>query len=572
MVSPTVRFLTLSTTIAAAALAQAKPPDAKTPEANPPGYDAAFARYSECSKRLPFRHHTEGRQRLAETRAAIALPLLANDYATAKVFPEESRYTLAALLGRNFDAAEFVPALAAMRAANDKPVDTWLWVNTLRIQTDRAGDAEVIQLAQEGKNVLHRAAAIAAVGASRSANLKAVIVPTCATFPPKSKEADRMALLGAMSGALWDNRARVNDAEYREALTAYIGLLGDDVELTHLAKVQMARHLQWILKGPSLFIDKEAWLELMARGEVKSRGPSHTAVQKPRFFGIETEGERMCYVVDMSDSMCRPIHPDSKPATGPVTGPKVKKKRELMDENDLPWHKIETRWDLAREQLRISLYRLTPDKHFSVVIFGTHAEPLDACKGMIKATKGNVDRVVAELDGIKAKMPDKLTPDEQRDSPDGKLRGKTNLHAGLRKAYGLAGRGFVDTVGYVDPEVLTEGCDTIFLLSDGAPSFDDYEGVDKDYNEGRVVHDQEYGVEAKRTPQIRYPGPYVNAEWLVEDVRRMNAFRRIRLHCIGLGEANMGLLRQLADMGHGEVYAVGDKKKEAARSGGDTQK
>jgi len=49
---------------------------------------------------------------------------------------------------------------------------------------------------------------------------------------------------------------------------------------------------------------------------------------------------------------------------------------------------------------------------------------------------------------------------------------------------------------------------------------------------------------------------------LVGDVKRMNAFRRIRLHCIGLGEANMGLLRRLAEMGHGEVYAVGDKQKQ----------
>ena len=122
------------------------------------------------------------------------------------------------------------------------------------------------------------------------------------------------------------------------------------------------------------------------------------------------------------------------------------------------------------------------------------------------------------------------------------------------------------------PEALTEGCDTIFLLSDGAPSFDDYEAVDKDYGEGKVVVDQEYSAGAPRTPQLRYPGPYVQDEWLVEDVKRMNAFRRIRLHCIGLGEANMDLLRRLADMGHGEVFAVGDKKNAAASDDGGAKK
>jgi hypothetical protein len=531
--------------------------------ANQPGFEQALARYNECKVRVPFVHHTEGRQRLAETRTAQALALLAAEYGTAKTFPDESRYTLASLFGQHFDRAEFVPALTALRTANSKPVDTWLWVQALRIQANHGDEAAVIGIATDSKNALHRAAAIAAIGASRSPNLKAVIVPTCVNFPPKNKEADRMVLLGAMSGALFDNKSRVNDSEYREALTAYIGLLADEVGLSHTAKVQMARHLQWILKAPALFMNPEAWLELLARGEVKTTPkPAHTVVV-PRFFGVETEGERLCYVVDMSDSMCKPIHPSSKPPAVPITGPKVKKKREMMDESDLPWHKINTRWDLAREHLRISLYRLTPDKYFSIVWFGTNADPLESCKGMIKATKGNIDRVIAELDSIQARMPDKLTPDERRDAPDGKLRGQTNLHAGLRKAYGLAGRGFVDSVAYVDPDALTEGCDTIFLLSDGAPSCDDYEGTDKDYGEGRVVHDQEYGVDAPRTPRIRYPGPYRQDHWLVEDVRRMNAFRRIRLHCIGLGEANFDLLRRLADMGNGEMYVFGAPKQES---------
>jgi hypothetical protein len=257
-----------------------------------------------------------------------------------------------------------------------------------------------------------------------------------------------------------------------------------------------------------------------------------------------------------------------------VTGsgaPRVKKKRELMDETDLPWNKIVTRWDLAREQLRISLLRLTADKYFSIVWFGTGSGTLESCKGMIKATRGNVDRVIAELDSIETKMPAKLTAQELVVSPDGQLRGKTNLHAGLRRAFGLAGRGFVETVAYVDPEALTEGCDTIFLLSDGAPSSDDYEATDKDYGEGQVVVDQEYGQAAARTPRLIYPGPYVREDWLVEDLKRMNAFRRIRLHCVGLGEANMSLLRRLADVGRGEVFVFGDKKKDAAKGGG-TQK
>jgi hypothetical protein len=348
-------------------------------------------------------------------------------------------------------------------------------------------------------------------------------------------------------------------------MDAYIGLLGDDVDLSHTAKVQVARHLQWILKGPTLWVTPEPWLELMQRGDVK-KAPSHNTVTTPRFFGVETDGERFCYILDMSSSMCKAISPTSKPAPV-VTGQKpVKKKRELFDETDLPWNKIVNRWDLAREQLRISLYRLTPDKHFSVVWFGTEAGTLDSCKGMLKATKVNIDKVLAELDSIKVGQADEAK------APDGTLRGKTNLHGGLRRAFGLTEKGIVGEFAYVDPQTLIDGCDTMFLLSDGAPSFDDYEMSDKDYGEGNVVVDQEYNKPAPRGSSIQYPGPFVNPEWILADFHRMNAFRRIRLHCVGLGEANMDLLRRLSDAGHGQFFQFGEKKAAAAPAGEPSKK
>ena len=60
-------------------------------EEHPPAYLEALARYNECRKRLPFQHHTEGREKLASTRYGPALAILAQEYATAKTFPEESR-------------------------------------------------------------------------------------------------------------------------------------------------------------------------------------------------------------------------------------------------------------------------------------------------------------------------------------------------------------------------------------------------------------------------------------------------------------------------------------------------
>lgn len=546
------------------------------------GFASALARYQECIKRIPFVHHTEGREKLADTRSLEALPILVADYKKpaggsgpyGELTAEYARYTLAALFGRCFAFPEAVPALDALRTECNKPVDTWLWFHVLRILADNEREADVTNIAVTATNMMHRAAAIAAIGASKKGDLGPVILPNIVQFP--KKEADRYLLLGAMSGAFWDRRAQVNDEKYRDALKAYIGLLGDDVGLPHTAKVQVARHLQWLLKGPALFLNPDQWLALLARGDVSKSAHSGGTAVAPRFFGIETDGERICYIVDMSDSMLKEIEESAKPKNlGPVTGQKPKKKRELLDESDLPWDRIKTRWDLAREQLRISLMRLTPDKYFSVVWFGDTSGTFDSCKGMVKASKANVDRVLAEIDAVKPAKAGEVR-DEQAGTVHTRtgvmmtnekgekvamvLKGYTNMHSGLRRAFSLTDKGEHSLTAYVDAEALTEGCDTIFLLSDGAPTTDDFYKDDKDYGEGNVTSDIEAGTKANRTPRLWYPGPYAQDEWLVEDVRRMNAFRRIRMHCIGLGEANDGLLKRLAEVGHGETFTFGKRK------------
>lgn len=522
-----------------------------TPAQENPGYEAALARYRECMARLPFRHHTEGRQRLARTGRQEALDLLVKDYEKPAVHPEHTRYTLASLFGRHFDAPETAAALRALRERHDGPVDMWLWVGALQVEANRFGAEGVLAIATGDRDATRRAVAIAALGRARSSALSAGVLANCSDFP--RREAERSVLLGAMSGAIHDNRRRLEEQDYRTALRAYIGLLAEDVDLTHTQRLQVARHLQWTLSGPALFDRPEPWLELLDRTDAPRPASTHT-VTAPRFFGIETEGERFCYVVDLSDSMCKEIHPSVRPS-GPTTGPKPAKKPRgvLPDESDLPWHEIRTRFDLARAHLRISLQRLAKDKYFSVVVFGTKAEPLESCRGLVKATPGNIKRVIAELDAIE------IGPPEPKTSPEGTLRGRTNMHAGLRMAFGLSGKGYVGEAAYVDPAALTQGCDTIFLLSDGAPSWDDFDATDKDYGEGQVIVDTEYAEPAPRRQMLVYTGPYVDDPWLVDDFERMNAFRRVVVHCIGIGEAKMSLLRQLAKIGHGEVMAVGQR-------------
>ncbi|MBX3464001.1 MAG: hypothetical protein KF830_12585 [Planctomycetes bacterium] len=547
---PRMRLLVACAALCSPTLCLAAPQAPRTQPGS--SYEDALARYKVTIVRKPFRHHNEGRERLAQTGQPEALAILVADYNKPPAYPEYTKYTIASLIGRHFDRLEDTSPLAALRRANTKPVDTWLWAQALRVEIDRTDDSEALAIAREGKNVYQRAAAIAAVGASRTANVKAAVLPAILDFP--KKEADRNLLVGAITGALWANKRRVNETDYRAALEAYVSLLTPELGLGHTIKVQIARHLQMILDAPAMFVNPEPWLEILQRGDVKQR-PAGTTTSSPSFFGITTDGERFCYVVDMSDSMLKEISPSAKPEVVAETGPRKKKKKGILDESDLPWHLINNRWDLAREQLRISLSRLTPDKHFAIVWFGSKAGTLDSCKGMIKATKANIDRVLQELDSIKPVM----DPDKAR-YPDGKLRGDTNMHAGLKLAFGLAGKGFREENAYVDAEALTEGCDTIFLVSDGKPSCDDFETTDKDYGEGHVVLSHESGALAPRTPMLVYHGPFDQDDWLIEDVRRMNSFRRIRLHAIGIGEANMRLLERLAEIGHGEAFSFGKKQ------------
>ena len=91
---------------------------------------------------------------------------------------------------------------------------------------------------------------------------------------------------------------------------------------------------------------------------------------------------------------------------------------------------------------------------------------------------------------------------------------------------------------------------------------------DKDFGEGTAIIDSEYGAAGQRTPEMIYWGPYHTDDWLVEDIQRMNAFRRIRVHCIGIGEASTGLLKKIAEATHGVAFDVGKGAGDRKAAGG----
>ncbi|MGA0060199.1 MAG: hypothetical protein ACO3RU_11480, partial [Planctomycetota bacterium] len=104
---------------------------------------------------------------------------------------------------------------------------------------------------------------------------------------------------------------------------------------------------------------------------------------------------------------------------------------------------------------------------------------------------------------------------------------------------------------------LVDGADTLFVLTDGAPSTDDYVTKDRpeaDDNAG----DQETGISTQKTEFLWFYGPYARPPFddLVEDVRRLNLLRRAEIHCVGIGEANHDLMKRIADIGLGQAIRV----------------
>ncbi len=147
------------------------------------------------------------------------------------------------------------------------------------------------------------------------------------------------------------------------------------------------------------------------------------------FYGIETRSNRIVFVLDRSYSMRLPV-----PRKGPVSGAK-------RDEGVPGGTKLE----VAKNQLERTIRNLAPDVHLGVVFFGANVKVWQQPPGLLPATPENRKRAI---DWFMALEPE----------------GSTAIFAALAEAlrYAKVGGG----KGATDPA----GADTIFLLSDGAPT------------------------------------------------------------------------------------------------------
>jgi len=143
-----------------------------------------------------------------------------------------------------------------------------------------------------------------------------------------------------------------------------------------------------------------------------------------------------------------------------------------------------TKMEVARHELHQAISPLTEKASFNIVFY--HHEVATWRKAMSRATADTKTAARGFIEG---------TPAD----------GNTNIFDAVEKAFALAGRGSFDK-----PYDVT--VDTIFLMTDGKS------------NRGRIVE----------------------PEAILEEVRRMNSLRRIKIHCIGIGDHDKKFMETLA--------------------------
>lgn len=529
--------------------------------------EEVFAEVKELMLRLPLRYHVQAWEILAKTEDPRGIQELARMYAKPKVPKDQSRYLLASALGEKGGGQDIVETLAEWRGNADESEDAWLWRHALRIEVDETSADVALEIARTAKDVTLRAAAIEALAANKDESLY-TLIPELVKAMPK-KDVDKMMLMGAMATVLTDlgNKKTRVETEWKLMALSLIALL-DDEKFPSAAKLVLARHLAEVLDAERVVLEGNAWRTLIAersreakekkskRRKKKNQEPEYV---RPNFFGVEVTGQRVCYLIDLSDSMAESIPDDWRPDGAPTSGPSGKKRKwkkgEIPTNADIPWYSIDTRFDLAREHLRISLMRLEPDQKFTVIGFGTMADYMDGAEGMVKASPSNIKKVIKALDKIEIGSP-------QGERIHGTLWGDTNMHAGLNLAYATCKKGEVKGAPYIDAEAFASGADTLFILSDGNPSVDDFTVKDTDYGDGTVITDAESGNEAdERTAELNYMGPYSNWKYLLDDVSRMNMLRELEIHVISVGDGDEVALGMLAKIGFGQFKVFGKKDK-----------
>ncbi len=433
-----------------------------------------------------------------------------------------------------FVGVDLTAALRAWRGKDAEEGDAWLWYRSLRREIGAAGPEGAYAVARDAKGVpVLRAAAIRALAAWAEPGIPALVRELAGG--DLGKEPGRGVMLEALADALAAEPGRVGDPEAGTAFEALAPFLREDA-VAPRTRLALARSFARWLDTPRTTFDAAFYRALVDR----RAAPTPTVddgYAPPRFFGVEASGDRVVYVVDESGSMDERLTVDEREDLRAAASEARVGGSPHPATAEIPWDRIRTRRDAAVEFTKASLRGLPETASFAVLLFDDGYTWVGGKPELAPATPRNVEAALKALDRTH-------------------LGGGTNLHGGLRRAFdayvaGPARRS--KSVGEtVEAAELGRGPTTIFLLSDGAPTRDDW------------------GFGGKEPPRGAPPSegvataPFQETRSLVDDVARLNLYRACELHGIGIGEFAPDLLERLAHVGNGKLRRIGSALGEAA--------
>lgn len=521
--------------------------------------DEAMDMYREYISRPSWWKQFMGQAILANSKHPAAIEQLYKDYGKPSGPKEEHRTLLAHLLTVHFRDPEYWTQLQSGGEKYRKGKEhTWLQYRLLRLQC-RNDEAPVHAIARDPKaEPLRRASALEALAAEASVSsldleAMATVDLVMADLPRKEDDAN-MLVESALELMRAYSRHR-NRPRYGDAITAFLDRMGDRrSELRH--KIILSRMLGLIFEVENLGVSPKPWQPILDGKPISevTGTRSDRAGTSADFFGIQSITQRVVYVVDASDSMLEKVIDKEallKPVTGKSSGPAdTRTPEEIALDLALPWDRINTRFDAAIAFLELSLKRLTKHQSFAVVLFGDEATTIRATGQMIPASQKNIKKAIAELLAIK---PGPVV----QNRPNGTLRGKTNLHGGLKLAFELQdGKRRITSATDVDVKAIGNGADTIFVLSDGDPTWDNWpeEDTPDDWDQ---AGDPEAKTNHEMHPTLTFQGPMSYPEWLLVDLERLNTLRKVQIHAVGFGDVQRSFLRRIAKLGDGEALKLG---------------
>lgn len=509
------------------------------------GKDAAdpFAAWRRATA-APLVEKVDAAEDLARIGTAEALEALLVEWARDVKNQDRFRELSAPAIARCFGAVAHAPTLLdALARRLDTPQDPWLLHRLVRVWMLR-GDVDLALDAADlfSTRPFHRAAALR--GLAANADPRAFAAARRILCAPPEAPLDRALAVEAAAAIVEANAATIADPLQEIAIEALITEL-ERPGVARRTKIALGRSLARTLKSPVAYAHGGAWRDYLASAAVRAKleRDGYAATGHSYFFGVRITGRDIVYVIDSSGSMgdefkWRPPRPGAaNPPAGPTTGGdgdaerKARRERAEKERQDafrglegIPWDKVRTRLDAVREALKASLRALDPDQRFAIVVFSDDARTLDSTSRLVSASRVNVELACSAVDRLHA-------------------AGGTNIHRGLELAFGLTTERSRDQPTGVDDERILRGPDTVILLTDGAPTHDNYSA--------RQGTDMNSSWSAYSWWRRSYAGLLLAAE-------RWNLFDGCEVNCVGLASASTDLLESFAAQGNGRARMLGE--------------